>query len=53
LDDLLSAFLERGIPGATVVDTVGMGHIVSQNIPVFAGLRDFLPEAAPLTRQFW
>ncbi len=50
LDDLLSAFLEIGIPGATVVDTVGMGHIVSHNIPVFAGLRDFFAGSSPTNK---
>jgi len=50
LDDILSTFLEMGIPGATVVDTVGMGHIVSQNIPVFAGLRDFFPGSSPTNK---
>jgi nitrogen regulatory protein PII len=50
LDDLLSTFLEIGIPGATVVDTVGMGHIVSHNIPIFAGLRDFFAGSSPTNK---
>ncbi|MFW6147249.1 MAG: hypothetical protein ACOC6B_02540 [Thermodesulfobacteriota bacterium] len=50
LDDLLSTFLEIGIPGATVVDTVGMGHIVSQDIPIFAGLRDFFAGSSPTNK---
>lgn len=50
LDDLLSTFLELGIPGATVVDTVGMGHIVSDNIPIFAGLRDFFAGSSPTNK---
>lgn len=40
LDDILSAFLENNIPGATVLNTEGMGHIISDNIPIFAGLKD-------------
>jgi nitrogen regulatory protein PII len=40
LEDLMTAFLEVGIPGATVLDSEGMGHIIADNIPIFAGLRD-------------
>lgn len=47
LEDLLSAFLEIGISGATVIDSVGMGHIISQNIPIFAGLRNAFPGSSP------
>jgi nitrogen regulatory protein PII len=47
LEDLLSAFLEIGVTGATVIDSVGMGRIVSQNIPIFAGLGDAFPGTSP------
>lgn len=50
LDDLLSAFLEIGVPGATVLDSVGMGHIVSHDIPIFAGLRDFFAGSSPTNK---
>ncbi len=50
LEDILSAFLEIGIPGATVLDSVGMGHIVSYNIPIFAGLRDFFAGTSPTNK---
>lgn len=47
LEDLLSAFLEIGVSGATVLDSVGMGHIITQNIPIFAGLRDAFAGSSP------
>ena len=47
LEDILSAFLEVGVSGATVLDTVGMGHIISQNIPIFAGLREAFAGSSP------
>ena len=47
LEDLLSAFLEIGVGGATVVDSTGMGRIISYNIPIFAGLRDAFPGSSP------
>ncbi len=47
LEDLLSAFLEIGVSGATVLDSIGMGHIISQNIPIFAGLREAFAGSSP------
>jgi nitrogen regulatory protein P-II 1 len=47
LDDLLSGFLEIGVTGATVMDTVGMGRIISKNIPIFAGLREAFAGSSP------
>jgi len=39
LDDILEAFVEAGITGATILDSVGMGHKLAYEIPIFAGLR--------------
>ena len=39
LDDILEAFIETGITGATIVDSVGMGKTLAYHIPIFAGLR--------------
>jgi nitrogen regulatory protein P-II 1 len=39
VDDLLAAFVELGITGATVVNSEGMGHVLSQDVPIFAGVR--------------
>ncbi len=39
LEEVLEGFLEVGITGATVIDSVGMGHILSEEVPIFAGLR--------------
>lgn len=50
LEDLLSAFLEIGVSGATIIDSVGMGHIISQNIPIFAGLRDTFAGSSPIQK---
>lgn len=47
LEDILAAFLEVGVSGATVTDSVGMGHIISENIPIFAGLRDAFAGSSP------
>lgn len=50
LEDLLSAFLEIGVSGATIVDSVGMGHIISQHIPIFAGLKDAFAGSSPVQK---
>lgn len=39
LEEVLEGFVEIGITGATVIDSVGMGHILSEEVPIFAGLR--------------
>jgi len=47
LEEVLEGFLEVGITGATVIDSVGMGHILSEEIPIFAGLRFMFTGAKP------
>jgi nitrogen regulatory protein P-II 1 len=39
LEEVLEGFIEIGITGATVIDSVGMGHILSEEVPIFLGLR--------------
>ncbi|MBN1354971.1 hypothetical protein JXA40_01740 [bacterium] len=43
VEAILTGFLDLGITGATVIDSRGMGEIISEDIPVFAGLRSFFP----------
>ncbi len=50
LDEVLEAFLELGIRGATVIDSVGMGRILTVEVPIFAGLRDLLPGSRPYNK---
>ena len=47
LDDLIQAFLEVDVRGATIVDSVGMGRILSHDIPIFAGLKGLLSGNRP------
>ena len=47
LDEILSGFLELGITGATIIDSEGMGHVLSHDIPIFAGLQTLLSRARP------
>ena len=50
LDEVLEAFLELDIRGATVLDSVGMGRILAYEIPIFAGLRSIIPGNRPYNK---
>lgn len=45
VDELLTGFLDLGVRGATVVESRGMGQIVRESMPVFAGLASLFPES--------
>jgi len=47
LEEVLEGFLEIGVTGATAIDSVGMGHILSEEVPIFAGLRFMFAGAKP------
>lgn len=47
LEEVLEGFLEIGITGATIAETVGMGQILSEEVPIFAGLRFMFAGAKP------
>jgi nitrogen regulatory protein PII len=46
LEEVLEGLIETGVTGATVVDSVGMGHIM-EDIPLFAGMRSVFRSARP------
>lgn len=39
VDDVLAGFVELGITGATIIESKGMGRMLAQDVPIFAGLR--------------
>jgi nitrogen regulatory protein PII len=47
LEEILTAFLEIGVSGATVLDSIGMGSIISRNVPIFAGLQETFAGSSP------
>ncbi|HET7583296.1 MAG TPA: P-II family nitrogen regulator [Gemmatimonadaceae bacterium] len=47
VDDILAGFLELGITGATVISSEGMGHVLSHDVPIFAGLRSLTARSRP------
>lgn len=47
VEDLLSGFLELGVTGATLIRSEGMGRVLSQEVPVFAGLQTLMARSRP------
>lgn len=43
-DDLITALLDIGLTGATVIESRGMGSILREEMPIFAGLAAMIPE---------
>ena len=47
LDEVLSAFAEADVPGATILDSEGMGRYLTYEVPLFAGFRSFMKGNKP------
>ena len=47
LNDVLTAMVEAGVPSGTVIETQGMGRILSQDVPIFAGFRHLFAGSKP------
>ena len=43
-DDLITGLLDIGLTGATVIESRGMGSILREEMPIFAGLASLIPE---------
>lgn len=50
LDEILSGFVELGITGATIINSEGMGRLLSHDIPIFAGLQTLISGSRPQNR---
>ncbi len=50
MDEILEAFVELDVRGATVIDSVGMGQIIAHDIPIFGGLRSLMTGARPYNK---
>ncbi|HZK33588.1 MAG TPA: hypothetical protein VFC60_03715 [Tissierellaceae bacterium] len=53
LDEILDAFVEIGVRGATILDSQGMGSALSKSgkdIPFFGGLRALLDNTRPYNK---
>ncbi len=50
VDEILSGYLELGITGATIINSEGMGRLLSHDIPIFAGLQTLISGSRPQNR---
>jgi nitrogen regulatory protein PII len=50
IDEILSGFLEIGVTGATIINSEGMGRVLSHDIPIFAGLQTLISRSRPQNR---
>jgi len=46
LEEVLEGLLEAGVGGATVLDSVGMGHFLEE-VPLFAGMKSLFKASHP------
>lgn len=47
LDEILSGLVELGVTGATLIDSEGMGRVLTHDIPIFAGLDTLASRSRP------
>jgi nitrogen regulatory protein P-II 1 len=52
LEDVLEGLIEVGVTGATVVESVGMGHII-EGVPLFAGMKAIFRAAKPRNKTIY
>lgn len=50
LDDVLLAFIEAGVSGATVVDSEGIAHLLVTEVPLFMGFKQFMRGSKPYNK---
>ncbi|MFL5576789.1 MAG: P-II family nitrogen regulator [Gemmatimonadaceae bacterium] len=50
VDDILAGFVELGITGATVLESRGMGRVLSREVPIFAGVHSLAARSRPENR---
>ncbi len=53
IEEIVSGFLELGITGATILNSEGMGHVLSHDIPIFAGLQTLISGSRPQNRMIF
>lgn len=50
LEQVLEAYVDAGIPGATILDSEGMGRFLSYEVPLFAEFRRFMKGNKPYNK---
>lgn len=50
LEEVMEAYVEAGIPGATILDSEGMGRFLTYEIPLFADFKEFMKGNKPYNK---
>ncbi len=50
LEEVMEAYIEAGVTGATILDSEGMGRFLTYEIPIFAGFKDFMKGNKPYNK---
>ena len=50
LDEVLAAYVEAGIGGATILDSEGMGRFLTYEVPLFADFKPFMKGNKPYNK---
>lgn len=50
LEQVLEAYIEAGVQGATILDSEGMGRFLTYEVPLFAEFRRFLKGNKPYNK---
>jgi len=50
LEEVLEAYVEAGIDGATLLDSEGMGRFLAYEVPLFAGFKQFMKGNKPYNK---
>ncbi|MDL2228838.1 hypothetical protein LJC14_01150 [Treponema sp. OttesenSCG-928-L16] len=50
LEEVLEAYVEAGVPGATILDSEGMGRFLAYEVPLFADFKEFMKGNKPYNK---
>ncbi|GAB1483737.1 hypothetical protein MASR2M78_25530 [Treponema sp.] len=50
LEEVLEAYVEAGIAGATILDSEGMGRFLTYEVPLFADFKEFIKGNKPYNK---
>ncbi len=50
LERVLEAYVEVGVPGATILDSEGMGRFLTYEVPLFADFKEFMKGNKPYNK---
>jgi len=50
LEEVLEAYIEAGVTGATILDSEGMGRFLTYEVPLFAGFKEFMKGNRPYNK---